>query len=196
MNRKRALLLILGLLICVAGIVAQTGRERAGEDGGAEATPEPDAILQNFLTHAFHHGRLELYLAQMAASRALNHDVKEFAVVVTHDRTRLNAELFELAKQKRITIQSKYGVEENPRYETMLSRLAHLSGMTFDRAYLEQSAENHAVELQQYLHLLETTSDTETQLFASQQVSRLHDRLRRAYEILRNSENHSIAQMR
>jgi putative membrane protein len=158
------------------------------------ASPKLDDVLQNFLTHAYYHGRAELYLAQMASTRAINPDVKGFAGTVISDHSRVDRELFSLARKKGLKIDREFRVDENPLYKEMLSQLSQLSGPEFDVAYIEQTAENHTLELEQYLHLAATASDGDTQLFAAQQVSRVRDRLRRAQQILKTSEHQVTAQ--
>jgi putative membrane protein len=154
---------------------------------------EADSVLQNFLTHAYYHGRAEVYLAQMASTRAVSPEVKQFAGTVIADRGHVDHELFDLAKKKGVKVEVQYRVEENPLYQAMLTRLGQLSGPDFDVAYLQQTAENHSLELAQYLHLAQEAPDSETQLFAAQQVSRVRDRLRRLRQILRASEHQVTA---
>lgn len=159
----------------------------------APSAAESSGILQNFLTHAYYHGRAELYMAQMASTHAASPEVKQFAAVVISDHNRVDQEMFSLAKTKGIAIDRQYRVEENPMYEAMISHLAQLSGPDFDQAYLEQTAENHTLELTQYLSLASAASDAPTQLFAAQQVARVRDRLRRAKQILRESAHEITA---
>ncbi len=183
----------------VPGAPAPSGRERSPRNP-APAQPstssQSDAVLRNFLTHAYYHGKAELYLAQMASTRAVSPEVKQFAATVIADHGRVERDLFALAKEKGIKIDREYRVEQNPMYASMLSGLSQLSGPDFDVAYLEQTAENHTLELSQYLSLAGAASDSDTQLFAAQQVSRVRDRLRRAEQILRRSEHQFTAHLR
>jgi putative membrane protein len=208
------------VLLSMGGIFAQTAKQPAHPDlhstppqpraaapqAPADSAQAPAAsdrsetalkledILQNFLTHAYYHGRAELYLAQMASTRAVNSDVKNFAGTIIADHSRVDRELFSLAKKKGLKIERQHRVEENPLYKAMLSRLSELSGPEFDVAYLEQTEENHSLELQQYMYLAGAASDGDTQLFAAQQVSRVRDRLLRAHKILKASEHQVTAQ--
>jgi len=130
-----------------------------------------------------------MYLAQMAATHAASPEVKQFAATVISDHTHVDQEMSALAKDKGISIDRQYRVEENPVYEAMLAHLAQLTGPDFDQAYLEQTAENHTLELTQYLSLAGAASDAPTQLFAARQVARVRDRLRRAKQILREVQH-------
>jgi putative membrane protein len=165
----------------------------ASPPGQALAAAESSGILQNFLTHAYYHGKAELYMAQMASTHAASPEVKQFAALVISDHNKVDQQMFSLAKTKGIAIDQQYRVEENPLYEAMISHLAQLSGPDFDQAYLEQTAENHTLELTQYLSLASAASDASTQLFAAQQVARVRDRLRRAKQILRESSHEITA---
>jgi len=160
-----------------------------------DQSPTSPDVLKNFLTHAYYHGRAELSLAQMANGRAVNPEVKQFAGAVIADHDRVEKEMLKLAESKGIEIDRQYSLEQNPLYKTMVSRLSQLSGPDFDTAYLQQTVENHTLELSQYLSLAGAASDGETQLFAAQQVARVRDQLRRATHILRASEHEVTARL-
>lgn len=92
-----------------------------------------------FATEAANAGMTEVAAGKVAAEKATNAQVKEFANMMVTDHTKVNEELMEIAKKKNITLPTAPDAD----HQKMLTDLSAKSGKDFDKAYVDAMVEGH-----------------------------------------------------
>jgi putative membrane protein len=95
---------------------------------------------QHFLMHAVPAGMAEVAVSKLAAEKAQNDQVKQFAQRMITDHTKANKELAAAAKAKGLDVPMKLDAE----HQSMVQSLASKSGAAFDAAYREHMTADHS----------------------------------------------------
>jgi putative membrane protein len=93
----------------------------------------------DFMTKAAQGGMAELELGKMAAAKAQNSEVKQFARKMVADHGKANDELKALAGEKNFSMP----VRLDAKYQSVMERLNGLSGAEFDKAYVDAMVAGH-----------------------------------------------------
>jgi putative membrane protein len=131
-----------------AGVVLAAlgcGRQEDSSMSAARNIPEGPYYNFNPADRDFVHEAAEANLAELDASRlalrkAILAEVKTFAQHMIDDHTKVGADLNDLANKKGITLPA----ETDADHKMEAARLADLSGVEFDRAYIAAMVSDHA----------------------------------------------------
>ena len=107
--------------------------------GGSVAMPVSSADVAD-LMQISQDSLAEVRLAQMAAQRSSNEQVRSLAQRLISDHTRLNSQLYSLAQQRGVAIPQTL----DSMHQATEQRFAALSGPQFDTAFLEHMIGDHA----------------------------------------------------
>lgn len=120
----------------------------------------------SFLSDAAARGQAEILLAELALAKARDPAVMQFAARLIEDHRRGATDLMLIARHKSITLPG------GPPPETLdaLSRLAELSGETFERDYVRQALEDHHRLVAAYQAEAATGTDLQTVMLAEQSL--------------------------
>jgi putative membrane protein len=114
------------------------GQQPMGAPGLQPAMPMPrddkGAIKKMLMANM-----AEVELGQMAATRAVNPEVKSFAQMMVDQHTQANKELLPIAQQKGIS----QPTELDGKHKKMLDRLSKLQGAEFDRQFMKTMVDAH-----------------------------------------------------
>lgn len=139
------------------------------------------ALDRLFIVEAAQGGLAEVSLGQLAAQRATNPTVRQFAQRMVTDHTRANQELVRLAAQKGVVPPQNLG-----KYTAVMQRLSQLSGESFDRAYLNEAGINAHVESEVvYRRQTQLGQDRDLQAFAAKTLPVVQMHLRMAQNLER-----------
>jgi putative membrane protein len=117
--------------------VGTTGE--AGRDATGQGSHGVDGDARHFAEQAAKHGAAEVELGKLAAERAQNPEVKQFAQRMVRDHTRSGEEL-----KKAVSTHDVQLVGELPdESEELLEKLRSLKGAEFDREYMSAMVEGH-----------------------------------------------------
>ncbi len=86
---------------------------------------------QKFLQNEAQGTAYELAIAKLAAQKATQPDIKNYAQMIIQDHEQLNTQLQQLAQSKGVSLPSSMTAEQ----QTKLTRLQGLTGQEFDRQY-------------------------------------------------------------
>lgn len=100
------------------------------------AVNEMDA---KFATDVANGGMAEVALGKIAAEKATNPQVKEFANMMVMDHGKANEELMTIAKAKNITLP----VAPDADHQKMAADISAKSGVEFDKAYVDAMVDGH-----------------------------------------------------
>lgn len=132
---------------------------------------------RRFVTKAADHGHSELQLAQLAAQRATNPEVKTFAQKLVTAHTKVNTELKTLAGQKSLTLDAE--TDQDRTYK----RLSKKSGAEFDQEFVEHMVDEHERDVKMFEKASDDAKDTDVRSFASKHVGHLREHLQQAQSL-------------
>lgn len=129
---------------------------------------------RRFVTKAADGGHDEVQLAQLAAQRATNPEVKNFAQKLVDDHTKVNSELMSLASKKNVK------VDADDDKDRSYKRLNKKSGAAFDEEFVEHMIDEHEKDIKLFEKASNEAKDPEVRAFASKHVGHLREHLQRA----------------
>jgi putative membrane protein len=127
-----------------------------------------------FLRVAGQDGRAEVALAELAATKAQNADVKAYADHLRSDHEKANAELETIAQQMHVTVSDPSTAQQDVK-----RRLQGLSGAAFDRAYIQQMVQDHEKAIAAFT-TASKGADAKVKAFATRTLPTLKEHLSRA----------------
>jgi putative membrane protein len=132
---------------------------------------------RRFVTKAADGGQAEVQLAELAAQRATNPEVKSFAQKLVDDHTKVNSELMSIASQKNV----KVDVDDDK--DRAYKRLNKKSGSEFDQEFVEHMIDEHEKDVKMFEKAASDAKDPEIRAFASKHVSHLREHLQQAQSL-------------
>ncbi len=126
--------------------------------GPGIAVVEDDA---KFVVDAANGGMTEVDLGKLAAMKATNAKVKEFAGMMVTDHSKANEELMALAKAKNITLPDSVSSES----KSIMKSLTEKSGAEFDKAYVSEMVDDHKKDVSMFENASKNLKDAELKAF-------------------------------
>jgi putative membrane protein len=119
----------------------------------------------------------EAQLAQLAAQRATNPEVRSFAQKLATAHQKVNSQLTQLAGQKSVQIES-----DDDKGRTY-KRLSKKSGAEFDQEFVEHMVDEHEKAIKMYEKASTDAKDPAIRSFASSHVGSLREHLQQAQSL-------------
>lgn len=138
-----------------------------------QETAKASSADKHFLTTAATDGMAEVELGKLAAQKATNPDVKQFADRMVQDHSKANKQLMDLASTKGITVPKNV----DPKHKQTIDRLSKLSGAKFDQAYMDQMVKDHNKAVSEFEKEAKSGKDKDVADFAANELSTLKDHL-------------------
>lgn len=142
------------------------------------AIAAPSAADRKFMADAAADGMAEVALGKLAAEKASQKEVKDFAKMMVDDHTKANAELKSLAEKKAV----KLPAEPKPAHKAVEARLARLSGAAFDKAYMAAMVKDHRKAVDMFTRQSNGAADDDLQAWATRTLPALKHHLEEAQE--------------
>lgn len=139
-----------------------------------------------FLAKAIISGRGEVELSQVAAQKATQSQVKQFAERMVNDHTALNDKLMKEAKQHDIKSTGTYGtppLTPTEKAQTTKEQLESMSGDKLDKAYMQRMIQDHVRAIALFQDEAKNGKDSQLRNLASTALPTLQDHLKQAREI-------------
>ena len=152
------------------GAGAMTGRE-TNSNGKLSWTD------RRFVTKAADGGMAEVQVAQLAAQRASNPEVKSFAQKLVDDHTQVNSELMSLAGQKNVKM------DNDDDKDRAYKRLNKKSGEEFDQEFVEHMIDEHEKDIKLFEKASSDAKDADVRAFASKHLDHLREHLQAAQNL-------------
>ncbi len=134
-----------------------------------------------FVKQAAMAGLAEVELGKIAAQKASQPDVKQFAQNMVHQHQQANQELQQLAQEKNIGLSNALDASHNDERQ----KLEKLSGQDFDRTYMQIMVFEHRQALREFEQEAQSGSDPVFRGYATRQLSALHEHLNAAESMLK-----------
>ena len=135
---------------------------------------------RRFVTKAADGGQAEVQMAQLAAEKASNPEVKAFAQKLVDDHSKVNEELKTIAGQKNVKL------DDDADKDRAYKRLSRKSGLEFDQEFVEHMVDEHEKDVKLFEKAAKDAKDADLRSFAAKHVDHLREHLRQA-ESLRQS---------
>jgi putative membrane protein len=174
--------------IAMGATIVALGVAALGAQQSPAAPQTPDAPASRptqanhlFVVEAAIGGRAEVDLGQLAAERASDPRVREFAQRMVQDHGAAGSELTELASRKNIALPRSL----DPKHRMLHTRLARLSGDAFDRAYVREMLADHRKDVSEFRKQSQSSSDPDIKAWAARTLPTLEQHLSMIEEISR-----------
>ena len=122
---------------------------------------------RRFVHKAADGGQDEIQIAQLAAQRATNPDVRAYAQKLVDDHTKVSSELTTLASQKGVT------VDKDNDKDRAYKRLNKKSGSDFDQEFVDHMIDEHEKDIKMFEKAASDAKDADIRSFASKHVADL-----------------------
>lgn len=169
--KGRSLIGWVGLMVCVMGTGCAT--KKVDKNSPLMATE------QKFMVLAAQDSASEVTAGQLAAERATNPQVKQFAQRMVRDHTSMNEEIAQLGKTKGLKLPTR--PDEQHMQET--SMLGQMQGAEFDKAYMSAQVADHAKTVSKFEDIAQSASDPEVKAFAQRHSGMMRQHLDEARRI-------------
>jgi len=164
-----------------------------------------------FLSQAREMNTAEVQLGEMAAGKAHDSRVKDFAQMIVKDHKQTLDKIQELwdARSRKAGNKTNQNVQVNAEHKRVSDRLSKLSGEQFDREFMgvmvrEHQAAIKAFQLHSHAHGYGTTNkssskvdymkDTDTAQFATETLPTLREHLQKAQDIVKGMRGTTTTQ--
>jgi putative membrane protein len=137
-------------------------------------SPDHSVMDEMFVRKAASGGQAEIELAVVAQQKTSNDAVKQLAQRIETDHKKANDELMAMASKKDLKIDAKPSADKLK----LKAQLDKLSGMEFDRAYLNAMVKDHQKDIKEFERQASAGSDPELKAFASKTLPDLKEHLR------------------
>jgi putative membrane protein len=164
---SKSMLSVVLALVLVAGAIPTHG----------SATCRSDEI---FMKDALRRAKVEAQLGKMAASKAADPDLKDFARQTVRDNSTISRQLERIARNEGIPTGKVKGRHQNE----IINRLSKLNGFGFDQAYLHYEVEKLEDDLGCYREEIEHGSSAGLKNFAADTAPKLETRMKTAKRIM------------
>jgi putative membrane protein len=143
MTRNGLLALACSTAIAAAACGADNNDRRAANSPAAESPAATGGVLsqspQEWVQKAVEKNNAEVELGQLAAKRAQNPQVKQYAQTMIDEHTKALDELKQVAASANIQLTSSL----NENHQELHEKLATLTGAEFDREYINAMIDEH-----------------------------------------------------
>ncbi|MCC6469573.1 MAG: DUF4142 domain-containing protein [Alphaproteobacteria bacterium] len=174
---------IFGFFLIAAAATAQAQTPPPGPAASPPPSPQESTVLAvadaNFVKQALRDGLAEVELGRLAAEKASNPAVREFAQHMVADHSKANGELAELAQQMNL----QPAPAANPEQAKLREQLEQLTGDAFDRAYMESQVKEHLKAVQLFERHSSAGGDKNIRAFAAAKLPVLQQHLEQAKRV-------------
>jgi putative membrane protein len=165
-----------------ATITAQTAqqtslsKQQTAKAQPAQATMSAD---ERFAHHVAAVNMAEVELGKLAADKASNARVKEFANQMVTDHNKAGEELRNWATSKNVTLPTAL----DAKHKTVRDRLAGMSAAAFDRAYIDEMVKGHQQAVADFRKESTTGTDAELKAWAAKTLTTVEGHYKMAQDI-------------
>jgi putative membrane protein len=129
-----------------------------------------------FAVDAYRANTEEITLGKLAAQKATDPSVQQFAQHMVQDHTKANQQLEQVISQKGATLPSTTTTSQ----ERETDHLAKLSGTDFDKAYMEHMVKDHKKDVKEFQKAADNAKDPDLKAFAANTLPTLQEHLQMA----------------
>lgn len=147
----------------------------ANTSGNAQLAP----VDQTFVRKASQGNQAEVELGKMAAEKATNPQVKQFAERMIRDHSKAEEQLQQVAQAQGVELPT----QPDAKAQMTKKELADLSGDQFDKAYMSDMLKDHKQDIAEFRHEEHSGSNPQAKEFAQKTLPILESHLREAEKV-------------
>jgi putative membrane protein len=166
-------LLVVACLVLTGAFAQETGKALQPPGKAAQLTDE------QYLMEASACSMAEVQIAKLAAERATNPQVKQYAQQIAQDHMAANEKMRDLAEKTKLSVAREVGRE----HQQVIDQLSKLEGAEFDRAFLQHMIKDHQKAIAQTQAKARDATSPELKEFATSALPKLQAHLKRAQEL-------------
>lgn len=178
----KATVLFSAAALCAAPAVWAQNSYSSSSTSGTKQKPESNVSHRDkrFIEEAAKDGQTEVALADLAATKAQNAQLKTFAQQLKQEHQQANQQLMQIAQ--RLGVQ----VSASDQKEREISRFQKYTGAEFDKEFATQQLKDHEKDIQRFEKQARDGENPELKQFASQMVPKLQGHLDHVAQIARS----------
>jgi putative membrane protein len=169
------------LVACSGAVLAQstttsspaTGTTAAAKTASAARTDALTRADRNFVAEAAQAGMAEVEHGNLAAQRATNPQVKQYAQRMVQDHTKANDELKAIASARGLTPPTAM----DRKHHRAMEKLGKLNGPEFDREYMKHMVDDHKKTVSLFEKQAKSGKDGDLKSFAVKTLPILQEHL-------------------
>jgi putative membrane protein len=177
-----ALSLAMTLMVNAHAQTAGTATPPDAKPATASSNANVPRADRSFITKAAQGGLAEVQLGQLAAQKATDPQVKQFAQRMVEDHSKANDKLKQVASSKNVTLPGDLPSDAK-REEDKLNKL---SGAQFDKEYMNHMLSDHKKDVNLFRSESKSAKDPDVKQFASETLPTLEQHLQMAQSIAKS----------
>ncbi len=162
--------------LSVCCFLATSGLSKAADNENRGQLSSSD---YKFAVAATHANDAEVQLGQLAAQKATDPAVRQFAQRMVEDHSKASHQLAQILSQKGATVPTETSSSEQREME----RLQKLNGADFDKAYVDHMIRDHKKDVKEFEKASNNAQDTDIKAFAANTLPVLQDHLKMAEDL-------------
>jgi putative membrane protein len=163
--------------------ITQTDSANKAQAAKSDSTLNAKKGLQEdaskFLVKSYESGMYEIQLSQLAATNAVDGDVKSLAAMLVTDHTAINAKINAIAASANFVLPAAVNTD----HEKDLQAIAKLTGADFDKKYINTIVAGHEKSVSNYKDAYKNLSAGDTQTFAGETLPKIQNHLAMAKKV-------------
>lgn len=149
------------------------------DDSALRENKEVMKDASKFLVKWYESGMYELQLSQLAATNALDADVKKLAVTFVNDHRGINAKIESIASNNNFVLPTSVNAD----HQRDLRDITKLTGADFDKKYINTIISAHEESVDSYKDAYKNLAAGDTKTFAGQALPAIEDHLTMAKKV-------------
>lgn len=142
---------------------------KARSENASDTMGTVDEKSSSFLVRVANAGMSEVELTKLAESKAATPEIKQFANMLWNDHTQLNAQVKQLAGDRKITLPDSTSADHRKLMDDMKAK----SGKNFDKAFIETLIKNHNNSIDLFEKAVNEVNDSGVRTFADNTLPKL-----------------------
>jgi putative membrane protein len=131
------------------------------------------AVDKKFIENAAQGGMAEVKLGQLAAQKASDPQVKQFAEKMVADHSKANDKLKKIASDKGVILPADTTTAEKREYD----KLSKMTGAAFDREYMKHALTDHKKDASEFKSATRLVRDPDLKQFATETLPTVEEHL-------------------
>jgi putative membrane protein len=161
------------------GSSTQSGASKSQQGGMSSGSAKLAGDERKFLEKAAMDGVAEVEMGRVAASKASDAQVKQFAQRMVTDHSKANDELKQLASNKGVQVPTSV----DKKHQKEMDDLSKKDASKFDREYMEHMVKEHRKDVSEFEKQSRSAKDADVKAFASKTLPTLKEHLQMAQQI-------------
>lgn len=149
------------------------------DDSALRANKNVMRDASKFLVKWYEAGMYELQLSQLAATNALDADVKNLAITFVNDHKDINAKIESIASNNNFVLPTSVNAD----HQRDLRDITKLTGADFDKKYISTIISAHEESVDSYKDAYKNLAAGDTKTFAGQALPAIEDHLTMAKKV-------------